>query len=128
MLGHWDTNVRILDPEIYIPPGAGNLKAKGGPFASTHVSGKSLDRARGRSCENVPAGNSDRTSKSQRKGRPESHLTKRGVGVRWGSETKDQDPLCWHFPLFQADFNAVHDPVLVATWWLHEHKREKPRF
>ena len=23
-------------------------------------------------------------SKSQRKGRPESHLTNRGVGVRWG--------------------------------------------
>ena len=60
-----------------------------------------------------PAGSSDRTSKSQRIGRLKSHLTNRGVGVRWGSDTNVQGPICLHFPLFQAGFNTVHDPVLA---------------
>jgi len=38
------------------------------------------------SCANVLA--SDRMCKSQRKGRPESHLKNRGVGVRWGLAVK----------------------------------------
>ena len=38
----WGTNVRILDPEIYIPPGSSNLKSKGG-LAQAHTS---LARAR----------------------------------------------------------------------------------
>jgi hypothetical protein len=77
-------NVRILDPEISISPGSGNLKAKGG-LTPIHTS-DSIRRIEqgGGSCENVRAGSSDRMSKSQRKGRPESHLTNRGVGVRWG--------------------------------------------
>jgi hypothetical protein len=43
-------------------------------------------------CERSHAtGSSDRTSKSQRKGRPESHLTNRGVGVRWGLPVRKVD-------------------------------------
>ena len=66
-------NVRILDPEIYIPPGSCDLKAKGGAFASTH---RHRIKQGDRSCANVLA--RDRTRKSQRIGRPESHLTNWG--------------------------------------------------
>jgi len=43
-------NVRILDPEIYVPPGPCILKAKGGPCASTHFTGMAQDH------QGVPGG------------------------------------------------------------------------
>ncbi len=72
------------------PPGQANGKPRGA-FASKHTTGPELPTLREyphmlASCANVLA--SDRMCKSQRKGRPESHLTNRGVGVRWGLAVK----------------------------------------
>ena len=47
------TYVRILDPEIYVPPGSGNLKAKGGLSPASTSQAKQRIEQGGRLCENV---------------------------------------------------------------------------
>ena len=84
-----DLRTCLTSPKIYIPPGVGVQKARG-----------------------VPEGQSDEQITAYRQTGVPSDKSGGTVGV---TGEKDQDPLCWHFPLFQADFNAVHDPVLAAT-------------
>jgi hypothetical protein len=82
-------NVRILDPKIYIHPGSGNLKAKGG-LSPAHTSQASHRIKQGvghvRTFRlGAVIGRANQSVKVDR----ESHLTNRGV--RWGSQFAG----CW---------------------------------